>query len=36
MSACDEYPDLIKDFDEAIDYLSETGVLDEIKAKWCE
>ena len=33
---CDEYPDIIKYFNEAIDYLSETGKLDEIKTKWCE
>lgn len=33
---CEEYPDIIEDFNEAIAYLSESGKLDEIKAKWCE
>ena len=36
MNACDEHPDIVKYFDEAIDYLTETGKLDESKAKWCE
>ena len=35
-AACDEYPGIVEYFDEAIDYLAETGKLDEIKAKWCE
>ncbi len=33
---CDEYPDIIDNFNDAIDYLEETGKLDEIKAEWCE
>ena len=33
---CEEYPDIIDNFNAAIAYLSETGKLDEIKAKWCE
>ena len=33
---CDKYPDIITNFNDAIAYLSETGKLDEIKAKWCE
>lgn len=33
---CEEYPEIIEDFNEAIAYLSESGKLDEIKAKWCE
>lgn len=33
---CEEYPDIIDDFNEAIAYLQETGKLDEIKATWCE
>ena len=35
-NACEEHPDIVKYFDEAIDYLDGTGKLDEIKAKWCE
>lgn len=33
---CDEYPDIVDDFNEAIDYLTENGTMDELKAKWCE
>lgn len=33
---CDKYPDIIDNFNDAIAYLSESGKLDEIKAKWCE
>ena len=33
---CEKYPDIIDNFNDAIAYLSETGKLDEIKAKWCE
>ena len=33
---CDKYPDIVDNFNDAIAYLSETGKLDEIKAKWCE
>lgn len=33
---CDKYPDIIDNFNEAIKYLSDTGKLDEFKAKWCE
>ena len=33
---CEKYPDIVDNFNDAIAYLSETGKLDEIKAKWCE
>lgn len=33
---CDKYPDIVDNFNDAIDYLTETGKIDEIKAKWCE
>lgn len=33
---CEEYPDIIDNFNAAISYLDETGKLDEIKAEWCE
>lgn len=33
---CEQYPDIIDNFNAAISYLSETGKLDELKAKWCE
>lgn len=33
---CEEYPDIIDQFNEAIDYLTENGTMDELKAKWCE
>lgn len=33
---CEEYPDAIDYFNEAITYLTENGTLDEIKAEWCE
>lgn len=35
-SICEQYPDIVDQFNEAIAYLDETGKLDEIKAKWCE
>ncbi|MGN0426293.1 MAG: substrate-binding periplasmic protein [Agathobacter sp.] len=33
---CEQYPDIVEQFNEAIAYLDETGKLDEINAKWCE
>jgi ABC-type amino acid transport substrate-binding protein len=33
---CEQYPDIIDNFNAAIDYLQEQGVLDELKTKWCE
>jgi ABC-type amino acid transport substrate-binding protein len=33
---CNEYPDIIEEFNEAIAYLEENGTLDTLKAKWCE
>jgi ABC-type amino acid transport substrate-binding protein len=33
---CEQYPDIVDEFNEAIAYLQETGKLDEFKAKWCE
>jgi ABC-type amino acid transport substrate-binding protein len=33
---CKEYPNIIDDFNAAIDYLQEQGTLDELKTKWCE
>lgn len=33
---CEEYPDIIDNFNEAISYLKESGKLDEFKATWCE
>lgn len=33
---CEEYPDIVDNFNAAIAYLQENGTLDEIKAKWCE
>jgi ABC-type amino acid transport substrate-binding protein len=33
---CEEYPDIVDNFNDAIAYLEETGTLDELKAKWCE
>jgi ABC-type amino acid transport substrate-binding protein len=33
---CEEYPDIVDEFNEAIDYLEENGTLEELKAKWCE
>jgi ABC-type amino acid transport substrate-binding protein len=33
---CETYPDIVDEFNEAIEYLDEAGVLDELKAKWCE
>ncbi len=35
-SICDEYPEIVDWFNEAIQYLSDEGVLDELSAKWCE
>lgn len=33
---CEEYPDIIDQFNEAIAYLNENGTMDELKTKWCE
>lgn len=33
---CEEYPDIIDDFNAAIDALSENGTLDALNAEWCE
>ncbi|MGN0336433.1 MAG: ABC transporter substrate-binding protein [Lachnospiraceae bacterium] len=33
---CDKYPEIVDNFNDAIAYLSESGKLDELKAKWCE
>ena len=33
---CDENPDIVENFNEAIAYLEESGKLAEIKATWCE
>lgn len=33
---CEEYPELIDEFNAAIDYLVENGTVDELRAKWCE
>lgn len=33
---CEEYPDIIDQFNEAIAYLDENGTLEELKTKWCE
>lgn len=33
---CEQYPDIIEDFNEAIAYLQENGTIDELKEKWCE
>lgn len=33
---CEEYPDIVENFNEAIAYLQENGTLDAIKAEWCE
>ncbi len=33
---CKEYPDIVDWFNEAIQYLSDNGTLDELSAKWCE
>ena len=35
-AACEKYPEIIDDFNAAIDYLTENGTMDELKAKWCE
>lgn len=33
---CEEYPEIIDDFNAAIAYLEEDGTMAELKAKWCE
>lgn len=33
---CKDYPDIVDWFNEAIQYLSDNGTLDELSAKWCE
>lgn len=33
---CEKYPNIVDNFNDAIDYLTEIGKIDEIKAKWCE
>ncbi len=33
---CKQYPDIVDDFDAAIDYLTQNGTIDNLKAKWCE
>lgn len=33
---CEEYPEIIDDFNAAIAYLEENGTMAELKAKWCE
>lgn len=33
---CKQYPDIVDDFDAAIDYLTQNGTIDKLKAKWCE
>ncbi|WP_242957948.1 ABC transporter substrate-binding protein [Lachnoclostridium sp. An118] len=33
---CEEYPDIVDWFNEAIQYLSENGTLDELSTQWCE
>lgn len=33
---CEEYPDIIDNFNEAIAYLDEQGILDELKAEWID
>lgn len=33
---CEEYPEIIDDFNEAIAYLTENGTMAELQAKWCE
>ncbi len=33
---CEEYPEIIDDFNAAIDYLTENGTMAELSAKWCE
>lgn len=35
-ATCEKYPDIIDNFNAAIDYLTENGTIDELKAKWCE
>lgn len=33
---CKKYPDIIDNFNDAIDYLQENGTLDKLKSTWCE
>ena len=33
---CKEYPDIVDWFNEAIQYLSDNGTLDELSTQWCE
>lgn len=33
---CEEYPDIIDNFNAAIAYLEENGTMAELKARWCE
>lgn len=33
---CEQYPDIVDNFNDAIAYLDESGKLAEIKAEWCE
>lgn len=33
---CEQYPDIVEDFNEAIAYLQSNGTIDQIKAKWCQ
>ena len=33
---CEEYPDIVDWFNEAIQYLSDNGTLDELSTQWCE
>ena len=33
---CEEYPDIVEDFNEAIAYLTDNGTMAELKATWCE
>lgn len=33
---CEEYPDIVESFNEAIAYLTENGTMAELQAKWCE
>lgn len=33
---CDEYPEIVDWFNEAIQYLSDNGTLEKLNSKWCE
>lgn len=33
---CEQYPDIVEQFNAAIDYLTKQGTIDEIKTKWCK